>query len=246
MSVYLPSAVMVSAQSFNVAFLSAGSYSNVYQCPVQTPAIRCGVVSVFFYFTTANQSCNVGMTDGNGSWLLTNVASTNQYGGFGVLPGFILEGGEYLSTNCLSANYNVQAQVVNFDANSPLKTVVAETFAVGANTVYTAPVGKHAFFEYGLGFGPSTGTGSANGFPYGQFVIGNQSGGAVSYIPYAIPSGQAVNSKYALATTGATSVSNNFIQQFKCPVVLSPGDFISINSTAETAGQFWYATIIEQ
>lgn len=146
-----------------------------------------------------------------------------------------LSAGEILSLNANATGMSAWFSVIEFDsATTNITRGLITTLSNGNNTLYTVPAGKTSRFM------PRIGVATAANLLGGAISIANNSGGALTYICYAVPSG------------GSTGVTNEFnsasITNLGTALHdgnLSAGDFIVVNTSAGTAGQTAWVVVIE-
>jgi len=227
----LPNPKFISAQG-----LVTATNTDYYTVPTGRNAFYYGVA---FY----NNGCAVAGTvvpqvKISGSYYrvdtrLTVTANTN---GQDTVIGFLGVPGEIFSvaraTGTLSC-MNATLQVVEFDAGSTLKRALLTTFVSGDNTLYTVPSGKSAI---------PTNIAITLGIFCGQISYINDSGTRSVYVNL-VKSGASVSSGNQFTT--ATSVSNASSNYFRVCSTMSAGDFLSINTNANTAGQVAWVVVQE-
>lgn len=158
---------------------------------------------------------------------LTNAAANN------TLCGYIAEAGETIAVNTTTTNgLNLYVQVVEFDSTCALKASKLLSLAVGNNTVYTCPALTSAFLP-----------GVTATFSNPSAIYINTSGGARTISWNIVPSGGAVGTGNQI--TPATSVSDVTRNQQAICTSLSAGDFLSINTDANTATQMAFIIVME-
>ena len=168
--------------------------------------------------------------------LVTNsTASTGAVSAGGAVT-FILEAGEILSVNTATNNgANVNVRAVLFDDSIPIYSSRLLALAVGDNTVYTVPSGKSAILINAL---MGIDQGNSNSF----FYV-NSSGGARTIYWHVVPTGQAVGSGYQM--TASASVNDATRSTLQGTVSLTDGDFVNINTDANTATQIAWVNVME-
>lgn len=139
-------------------------------------------------------------------------------------------------TSASTLNFNVNAEVVEFDATSGLQTKIVTTVASGDNTIYTVPAGTSACM-----LGLAT-TGSFLQGGTGQFVVSNSSGGSRTVHFNIVKSGGSVatSNQFTAATSAGNAARTILTNGGGC---MGPGDFINYNTDAATAGQVVQLTI---
>lgn len=168
-----------------------------------------------------------------GGTLSNNLATTRS-------SHYILEAGETFAVSAAMQPINVWAGALEFDNTSNLKSAKLTTFVAGNNTVYTVPNGKSAilFPNTLLMCSGVTGTlsyGNLSGTPTvtTRTITLNlvKSGGSVGTTNQICPTTTVANpSLFAPSVTGLT---------------LSAGDFYSVNTDSNAAGQFAFVTVVE-
>lgn len=145
---------------------------------------------------------------------------------------FVFEAGESFSVTTSAANLNLWARITEFDATTSLYSPRLLTMTTGANVLYTVPTGKSALITGG------------NYSAMGIMATFNSTGATQTYTPYNVVSGNTVGTTYqtgpALAVT--TGTSGQFSTAYGG---MNAGDFISINASSSTAGQFFFTTVSE-
>lgn len=159
------------------------------------------------------------------------VASTQYQPSTALLP--ILEAGDSMVLNASATGLNWWLFGYTMDDTSPVKSPRIIAVVNGDNTIYTAPAGYMA-----TGWSPSTLTPSGNI----QLCRAQASGGAITYTPYSVPSGQAVGASTRLAV--AASLADKGQTQTVSPSITAGGALV-INSTSANAAQILWATIAE-
>lgn len=156
--------------------------------------------------------------------------STTGFSGFT----FILEAGMKYALNCSAVGINFWTRIIEFDAESPVKTAYLTSLTAGNSTLYTVPAGK-----VGLILGAS---GSAIDSA-GTIYYYNSSGGARTFGVNLVPSGGSAGSTNLAQSTSVSSdaVLNTGLTN----AFLAAGDFISVSSNAATATQFCWVNIAE-
>ena len=229
------------------ARITSTSTVDVYTCPANKRAIACEV-------TVFNNS---GSTITNGFYVAVKIGgvyyqttASNATAGNNAVTSrssqYILEAGEILAVNIAQQPCNVWVGVMEFDNTSNLKSAKLTTFIAGDNTVYTVPVGKSAIVLPNT-FTPCSGT-------VGTFFYGNLSIASRTIVFNLVPSGGSVGSTNVIATSasvggGVVPSPNGSGGTVFTPgitgLTMSAGDFFSVNSDSNAAGQFAYVTVVE-
>jgi hypothetical protein len=209
----------------------------VYTCPAGKKAFV-GLVAVF---NTSGGALNaiLRVKDGASSYRMgattaTGAGASNFLGTNNI---FLLEAGQSLVVNVDGAGLNIFPNIAEFDNTAPITSIRNNALVNGNNTLYTCPAGKSAFLiNSSISNNPLCVSGS--------IWVANESGGALNYISYCVPSGQAVGSAYQ--QVAATSVANNAINtvNFGSPP-LSAGDFVVLNTSGGGAGQSASIIVVE-
>lgn len=143
----------------------------------------------------------------------------------------VISSGESLAVNTSQAGMNLNVKLVEFDAQSSLKTYRILGLSNGDNTVISVPTGKSiAAFESVSFLLLST----------GQFHITNSSGGARNYIAKHKPNGGA-----SFESTVAVAVADGGKSTLQQHASLSSGDELILNTDSGAAGQNAWINVIE-
>lgn len=149
---------------------------------------------------------------------------------------YILDPNEIFSIHTSQSGLNLILRIVEFDNTSNIKSSKLTTLASGNNTVYTCPANKTAMLLSGELI-PLYATSAT------QACYMNNSGGSRNIIWYVVPSGQSVGSTYQFITT--TAVGSNTRSNLTLMASLNTGDFIVINTNANTATQMAWVNVLE-
>ncbi len=146
----------------------------------------------------------------------------------------VLNAGEKFSVNCSGAGLSIWANIIEFDAYSPLSRADIRNWIAGNNTLLTVPVGRTIHIG-SLGFtvsnNPSTTIQGINYF--------NNSGGSRSFTGiYIVPSGGSPAGNNTFATANTIGNGLGFTKFF--PGCLHPSDSIVIDMDSGAAGQFMW------
>lgn len=162
-------------------------------------------------------------------------ATTTTLNAAALSVGYVLEPGESLSVNTVTtAGLNVGCRVIEFASTLRLYSTKLTAPAAGANTLYTAPTGYNAIVSNPT-FNPLGATGA--------LVVCNSSGGSRTVNVNAVASGGSPATANQLSPS--QGVTNNNCTSFNTGSNLGTGDFLSVNTDANTATQFIYVTIAE-
>jgi hypothetical protein len=154
------------------------------------------------------------------------------------IPSTLLLAGEILSLHADATGMSAWFTVIEFDsATTNITRGFITSLSNGNNTLYTVPAGKTAHAM------PHIGAATSANILAAQLVVFNISGGALTYIAYAVPSGGStgVTNEFATATGVASGASFGAI----CPSNLTAGDFIVVNTSGGTATQTAIITMVE-
>lgn len=149
---------------------------------------------------------------------------------------YVLEPGESIAVNTVTtAGLNVGCRVIEFASTLRLYSTKLTAPAVGANTLYTAPSGYNAMVSNAT-FNPL----GANGVVF----VCNASGGSRTVNINIVASGGTPTTANQLSPS-QTVTNNNCATNFFAGSNLGSGDFLSVNTDANTATQFIYVTVVE-
>ncbi len=168
---------------------------------------------------------------------LITSTTTNVNAAASTYQGLVFEAGDIFSMNVtVNGGLNVSAEVVEFDATSPLKSARLVGLSTGDNTLYTCPAGKTAYLASTIGayFG---------NFTANRITLISDSGGNRVWFAHLVPSGQAVGATYRL--TPSTTVNSNASGSLSFMAQFAPGDFLNINVDTGAATQLAWGNIIE-
>jgi hypothetical protein len=143
----------------------------------------------------------------------------------------ILEAGQTFSVLTSATGLQFYGYVIEFSNTEPLSSPSVPALASGNNTIYTCPSGHRCYISNVVGTNA-------------LLRIMNSSGGTRTYSWNAVPSGGTVGAGNQLQA--AFTVTNGTLSsQSGSTPGLGPGDFLSVNSDAGTAGQFcWIMSMI--
>jgi hypothetical protein len=166
------------------------------------------------------------------------VGATPTSSAFTTISPFLLLAGEILSLHADAIGMSAWYTVIEFDsATTNITRGFITSLSNGSNTLYTVPAGKTARFM------PRYGVGSAANLLGGTVNVFNLSGGALTYIFYAVPSGGSTGVTNEFSTS-ATVASGSIIIGLHNGN-LSAGDFVVVNTSGGTATQTAWMTVIE-
>ena len=150
--------------------------------------------------------------------------------------GYIAEAGETLAVNVATTNgLNVIVWVVEFDSTIAVKSAKLLSLATGDNTVYTAPANTNAMI-----IGNTFAVGGVN---LAALSYVNSSGGTRTIRWHVVPSGSAVAAAHRITAT--ISVTNLTRNSNATIATLNSGDFINLNTDANTATQIAWVNVME-
>lgn len=120
-----------------------------------------------------------------------------------------------------------------------IRSVLISTFASGDNTVYTVPAATTAYLV-GVNLPGAMQAANASTLNYT-----NNSGGARTIQWNVVPSGSSPSTT-GNAVSSSASIPDATSQARAFSGTLATGDFLSVNSSANTAGQVAWVTVVEQ
>jgi hypothetical protein len=208
---------------------------DLYTCPANKRAIACEIE----VFNNSGNTLAWYTTIKIGGNYFQSTASTNTGNNASGSRSshYILEAGETIAINADHQPCNVWGGVFEFDNTSNLKSGKITTFIAGDNTVYTVPNGKTAIVL------PNTFT-PCNGAA-GTFSYGNLSGGTRTVTFNLVNNGGTPGTTNQIAASGSVLSPNTTFNPTSVGLTMAAGDFFSINSDANTAGQFGFVTVVE-
>jgi hypothetical protein len=171
---------------------------------------------------------------------LANTAGENA-NAFPLYP-IVLEAGQKVAINTTGTGLNVTGTVYLFDNTGNLKSAVITTFIAGDNTVYTCPAGKTSYLVHG----PASLGSTAATVP---FIFGmNGAGATIAYKWNVVASGGSpgTSNQITISISSAATAGNPITFGRNVSAAFTPGDFISVNSGANTAGQIAWVNVVEQ
>jgi hypothetical protein len=148
--------------------------------------------------------------------------------------GIILEPGDIISVNTDTANQNLWALIVQYPSTVPVYSPRLTSWVNGDNTLYTVPAGKTA-----TALSPTVLIPNLTAITYA-----NGSGGSRTTHQNIVNSGDSPAATNQ--ATGTTTVLDKAASIVNVGMSLQAGDFITINSDANTAGQFAWMTVVEK
>lgn len=159
-----------------------------------------------------------------------------------VMP--ILEAGEILAVNAATtAGGQIWFEVFEFDNTSGLKSSKLLSLASGNNTVYTVPANKSAVVLTG---NVETVTGSGTGGVTGELQYFNSSGGNRTIRWHFVNSGGSVTTGIGgNQVVAAVAITTGSLNSAIAHASLGAGDFVAINTDANTATQVAWVTVYE-
>lgn len=230
-------------------FLTFGGVNLISAIFVRATVQNSGSGDVDLYTAPAGSRAfvsNVSLFNGNGSTaaVFEEIKISGTYfrltpnGSFGTgtsgtaNAGIILEPGDSISLNTSVANINAWAWVVQYASTVPVYCPRLTAFVNGDATLYTVPAGKTA---------ASLASGSL--IPNLNMSYANGSGGARTISENAVNSGGSPGGTNQIVSSASV---NDKTVRILAAVTLSAGDFLSINSDANTAGQFAWVCVVEK
>lgn len=158
-------------------------------------------------------------------------------------------GGQFTSACCLldagdihsvftqtTAGLVVWADVLEFDATSPLVGAFLTTLTTGDNTLYTCPVGKAArLFPPNADFGAQI-SGAA------VAIVGDNGGSRTYYVNY-VSSGGSPSSANKVSVSSSIGAAQRTV--LGSVATLEAGDYVSVNVSTGAAGQIVHVIALE-
>lgn len=157
---------------------------------------------------------------------ISNALAVGNFGKSQSMAPFLLHAGETFAVNTDRAGGSVWASIIEFDATANINDARLFSLASGDNTVFTVPSGKTVQF---------VGYPSALNLPQGGWIwYWNASLGIRTIKANVVPSGSSPSVNNQIF--GGSIPDKQMMQQL-CYGSLNPGDFININTDANTATQ---------
>lgn len=217
---------------YNVAGLAAGD-TDLYTCPAGRKAL---FIDALFTNPTGNANSPIMLAEVKVSGVYHTfdfVAQGEPAGTWGksnAVQPFLLAAGETLAVHCSSSGNSIWPFIIEFDASAQIFDARLFSLNAGNNTLFTVPAGKTII----LGNFPG-----ATQNPYrGRIWYWNASGGARNISLNVVPNGGSVAAANQINCT--TGIGNNNPVQCIFYGGLNPGDFINVNTDANTASQMAY------
>jgi hypothetical protein len=250
----------------NATFINACPQSGTHKCELDSstehdlytvPANRKALI-VDLYFNDNNSSCNqvLSQVKISGSYFaydfVTSVpGDTSTWNTDFNAPMLFLAGESLAIVRPGTGNgCRFMAHLIEFDASSPINRVLVTSFAVGNNTVFTAPSSSIEFYGMPSNSGSSllvTGVGGGGSNQNGINWYYNNTGGARTVQMYMVPSGAVADNGYqmfGLGGGGAQTVSDK-LAAFGLNYGMQAGDTVIVNTDSSAAGQLFAATYIQ-
>lgn len=209
--------------------VSSSGQNQIYTVPSGRRALISRVDCNAQSNVTANCCFNNGGTYYNGGGPQTSLTAGTPKNLISTIP-LILDAGEILSIALSSAlSVNVWPQIIEFDADSALKSGKFLNAAAGNNLVYTVPAGKTMIaLDKVLNHGGASATG-----------FGNLSSSTQMYWLY-VPNGQSVGPTFRISNTatpsGGATTGGTMVQSATRFPSMNAGDMIYVNANAATGG----------
>lgn len=244
-NVLSPAGTVLTNAVFRSIYKNITSTGNIdlYTCPTGKRAIACEIE--LFNNSSANLSNFYTTVKIGGTYYQSTAATASVVNNTGISKSshYILEAGETIAVNIAGTPgqpCNVWGGVWEFDNTSNLRSSKITTFIAGDNTVYTVPAGKTATLLPNT-FTPCSGAS-------GTLSYGNLSGtpGVTqrTILFNLVPSGGTPGSTNQIIPS--TTVANPSASTPTCVgLTMASGDFVSINSDSNAAGQFAFVTVVE-
>lgn len=189
-----------------------------------------GTITRFLQVKVAGTYYRVSSSGTTATGVATNIAL-----------GLVLEPGDILSLNTSVANgMNGIAEVVEYDARSPLISARLLGLSTGDNTLYTCPAGFTAYVQR-AGNAPGVGQSAAGNL----IAVVADAGGTRAFFYHIVPSGQAVGTTFRMSVTvspTASAASGIAGPGFG----LGAGDFININVDTGAATEVAWVNVIQE
>lgn len=221
--------------SIPINFTSISGKTVAYTVPSNRKAIVIGAGTTNSSITTAITSTyyiRIGATDYLYSATTVN-SPLNSYGNIQTVAAyFVLEAGESFVINHSAAGLTQWARIIEFDSETNLKSARLLSMNVGNNTLYTCPALKYS---------EVIGAQATLASTFFQYI--NDSGGARNITGNLVKSGDAVSTANQIIASASV---NPGVKNMTLNAYLNAGDFLNINTDANTSIQWAYATVIER
>jgi len=168
----------------------------------------------------------------------SNTTTANAATSTAVIPNIILEAGEIFQiTTATNSGANFWCKIFTFDANFPLYSPKIFNPASGDNTLYTCPADTKAVI--------TTANGNENIASTGLMSALNNSGGALNFSTYVVPSGGSTGTTNRIFNAIAIGDLTSNIA-FTTNAILNAGDFLVFNlSGAGGANSICWTNVFE-
>jgi hypothetical protein len=218
---------------------TASGNNDVYTVPANRSALVISLVAANF---GANNPTYFPQIKSGGTYYQiaasASVGATPQNAVIFALSPFLLAAGEILSLNASAIGMSAWFSVIEFDsATTNITRGFITSLANGNNTLYTVPAGKTARVMPRIG--PATAANVLSGAP----SVMNLSGGALTYIFYAVPNAGATGVTNEFSTT--TAVASGSLASGIHDGNLGAGDFFVVNTSGGGATQTAWVVMIE-
>lgn len=237
--VILPNAIPVSFSSSQTS-ITGGTDVVLYTVP---SGRRCIFLSLAVHNGTGGSSSTFQVKVGIGgtNYILNGLSASLIAGSINnavITNMYIAEAGEQLIiNNTTTTTFNTLGYGIEFDNVSGLKTSKILSLQTGNNTVYTTPAGKRAF---------SVSLDLLTTYNKASTFYANTSGNTRTYSWNVVLSGGAVNDNNRVSTQAAqTTITNTVATAAVGQFVTNSGDFVNINTDANTATQWAWINILE-
>ncbi len=213
--------------------LGSGS-TDIYTAPAGK---RAWLINAINYNTGSSNTVFIQLKSGGNYYRLQNsvtMATDVTVANFTLMP--TLEPGESYAFNCTTTGLNTRFQIIQYDANVPIYSPKLLTLASGDNTLYTVPTGKKAILARGVQ--------SVSGqFNQGRYV--NDSGGTRLINCFIVDSGGATGTSNKCLNNNTSVNAAAAATIWGGSVDIDAGDFLVINTNANTATQIAWANVTE-
>lgn len=232
----IPAPIMKNKTIIRLNYTTPGvSTYNLYTPPAGKRAALYNLNA--FDYPNLGSSIRYHIKNSSGDFILvTNVniaaAGTGQAAS---VAAYIMEYGDTLQIETLTANLNVFGVIMLFDtAGSNVRTVKAMNLTTGNNTVYTCPVGKNSVI-LGVSLLPTIQSGLLN--------FGSDAGGTRTYYFNNVPNGGSPASTNQVSKATGLLLSRRSLDAFG--TALTAGDYINVNVDAGATNEWAFVSVIE-
>jgi hypothetical protein len=230
-----PAPIMKNPTIVRLQYTTPGvSTYNMYTCPEGKRAALYTLNA--FDYPNAGASVRYHIKNASGDFIVVtnaNIAAAGTGLATGTV-GYIMEFGDTLQVETLTAALNVNAFITEFDTGgSNVRSVRAMNLSTGPNTVYTCPNGKSAVLLASTLL-PTVQSGALN--------FGNDGSTRTFYFNN-VPSGGSPATTNQVTKAIAQNASQRSISAVG--TALTPGDFISVNVDVGATNQWAWVNVLE-